>query len=54
MAWKVDLPAFIKEIKDCAKNGPYAKTYEILEDFGAAERARNDPALNLNATISSL
>ena len=51
MAWKVDLPAFIKEIKDCTKNGPYAKTYEILASILAAVAERaielNDPALNI-------
>ena len=51
MAWKVDLPSLLNEIKTCTKNGPYAKTYEILAQVLTAlvERAieLNDPALNI-------
>ena len=51
MAWKVDLPAFLKEAHDGAKNSPYAVTFNCVLRLLTvlAERAReiNDPALNI-------
>ena len=29
MVWKVDLPSFLKEIAECSKSIPYAKTFKI-------------------------
>ena len=51
MAWKVDLPSFMKEIAECSKSTPYAVTFKILNSVLGilAERAIeiNDPALNI-------
>ena len=51
MVWKVDLPAFLKEIVECSSNTPYAKTFKILAQVlnVLTERAIeiNDPALNI-------
>lgn len=51
MAWKVDLPSFMKEIAECSKNTPYAVIFKILNSVLGilAERAIeiNDPALNI-------
>lgn len=30
VVWKVDLPAFLKEIVECSSNTPYAITFKIL------------------------
>lgn len=30
MVWKVDLPSLLKEIAECSKSVPYAKTFKIL------------------------
>ena len=30
MAWKVDLPRFLKEIAECSKSVPYAASFRIL------------------------
>ena len=49
--WKVDLPAFLKEIVECSSNTPYAITFKILAQVLniLTERAIeiNDPALNI-------
>lgn len=51
MAWKVDLPSYMKEIAECSKSIPYAVTFKILNSVLGilAERAIeiNDPALNI-------
>lgn len=51
MAWKVDLPRFLKEIAECSKSIPYAMTFKILAQVlkVLTERAIeiNDPALNI-------
>ena len=51
MVWKVDLPSFLKEIAECSKSIPYAKTFNILARVLGilTERAIeiNDPALNI-------
>ena len=51
MVWKVDLPAFLKEIVECSSNTPYAITFKILAQVlnVLIERAIeiNDPALNI-------
>ena len=51
MAWKVDLPSFLKEIAECSKSTPYPKTFTILARVLGilTERAIeiNDPALNI-------
>lgn len=51
MVWKVDLPKFLKEISECSKNVPYAKSFQILAQVlnVLTERAIeiNDPALNI-------
>ncbi len=51
MAWKFDLPRFLKEIAECSKSIPYAMTFKILAEIlnVLAERAIeiNDPALNI-------
>ena len=51
MVWKVDLPSFLKEIAECSKSIPYAKTFKILAHVLniLTERAIeiNDPALNI-------
>ena len=51
MVWKVDLPSFLKEIAECSKSIPYAKTFKILARVLGilTERAIeiNDPALNI-------
>ena len=51
MLWKVDLPAFLKEIVECSSNTPYAITFKILAQVlnVLIERAIeiNDPALNI-------
>lgn len=49
--WKVDLPRLLKEIAECSKSVPYAKTFKILAQVlnVLTERAIeiNDPALNI-------
>ena len=51
MVWKVDLPAFLKEIVECSPNTHYAITFKILAQVlnVLIERAIeiNDPALNI-------
>ena len=51
MVWKVDFPSFLKEIAECSKSIPYAKTFKILAQVlnVLTERAIeiNDPALNI-------
>ena len=51
MAWKFDLPSFLKEIAECSKSTPYPKTFTILVRLLGilTERAIeiNDPALNI-------
>lgn len=51
MVWKVDLPSLLKEIAECSKSIPYAKTFNILAHVlnVLTERAIeiNDPALNI-------
>lgn len=51
VVWKVDLPAFLKEIVECSSNTPYAITFKILAQVlnVLIERAIeiNDPALNI-------
>lgn len=51
MVWKVDLPAFLKEIVECSTNVPYAASFRILAQVlnVLTERAIeiNDPALNI-------
>ena len=51
MVWKVDFPSFLKEIAECSKSIPYAKTFKILARVLGmlTERAIeiNDPALNI-------
>lgn len=51
MAWKVDLPRFLKEISECSTNVPYAASFRILAHVlnVLTERAIeiNDPALNI-------
>ena len=51
MAWKFDLPSFLKEIAECSKSTPYPKTFTILvRVLGIlTERAIeiDDPALNI-------
>lgn len=51
MVWKVDFPSFLKEIAECSKSIPYAKTFKILAHVlnVLTERAIeiNDPALNI-------
>ena len=51
MVWKVDLPRLLKEISECSKSIPYAKTFNILahELNVLTERAIeiNDPTLNI-------
>ena len=51
MVWKVDLPSLLKEIAECSKSVPYAKTFKILAQVlnVLTERAIeiNAPALNI-------
>ena len=51
MVFKVDLPRLLKEISECSKSIPYAKTFNILAHVlnVLTERAIeiNDPALNI-------
>lgn len=51
MAWKVDLPRFLKEISECSINVPYGASFRILAQIlnVLTERAIeiNDPALNI-------
>ncbi len=51
MAWKVDLPRFLKEISECSINVPYAASFRILAQVlnVLTERAIeiNDPVLNI-------
>lgn len=51
LVWKVDLPAFLKEIVECSSNTTYAITFNILAHVlnVLTERAIeiNDPALNI-------
>ena len=51
MVWKVDLPSLLKEIAECSKSVPYAKTFKILAQVlnVLTERAIeiNDPVLNI-------
>ena len=51
MSWKVDLPAWLKEIMECSKNGPYQKSYTITAHILSilAQRAveLNDAVLNV-------
>ena len=51
VVWKVDLPAFLKEIVECSSNTPYDITFKILAQVlnVLIERAIeiNDPALNI-------
>lgn len=51
LSWKADLPAYLKEIKECSQNTPYAKTFTIVADILQilARRAieLNDPVLNI-------
>ena len=51
MAWKVDLPRFLKEISECLTNVPYAASFRILAQVlnVLTERAIeiNDPVLNI-------
>lgn len=51
LVWRVDLPAFLKEIVECSSNTPYAITFKILAQVlnVLIERAIeiNDPALNI-------
>ena len=51
VVWKVDLPAFLKEIVECSSNTPYAITFKILAQILniLIEMAIeiNDPALNI-------
>ena len=51
MVWKIDFPSFLKEIAECSKSIPYAKTFKILASVLGilTERAIeiNDPALNI-------
>ena len=51
MVWKVDLPSFLKEIAECSKSIPYAKTFNILAHVLGILTERtieiNDPALNI-------
>lgn len=51
VVWKVDLPAFLKEIVECSSNTPYAITFKILAQVlnVLIEMAIeiNDPALNI-------
>ena len=51
MAWKFDLPSFLKEIAECSKSTPYPKTFTILVRLLGilTERAIeiDDPALNI-------
>lgn len=51
VVWKVDLPAFLKEIVECSSNISYAITFKILAQVlnVLIERAIeiNDPALNI-------
>ena len=51
MVWKVDLPSLLKEIAECSKSVPYAKTFKILAQVlnVLTERAIeiDDPALNI-------
>lgn len=58
LVWKVDLPAFLKEITECTVGAPYARTFKILYDILAilAERSieLNDPALNVIMSNLSL
>ena len=50
-SWKVDFPAFMKEVCEGSKTTPYAVTFRILNNVMSilAERAieLNDPALNI-------
>lgn len=49
--WKVDFPAYLKEIMDCSPHTPYKKTFAIVGQLLhiLAQRAIeiNDPALNI-------
>lgn len=51
MVWKVDLPSLLKEIAECSKSIPYAKTFKILAQILDVLTKRaieiNDPALNI-------
>lgn len=51
LSWKVDFPAFIKEVSEGSKTAPYAITFQLLNNIIGilAERAIeiNDPALNI-------
>ena len=33
MAWKVDLPRFLKEIAECSKSVPYAASFEFKHRY---------------------
>ena len=51
MAWKIDLPKFLKEIQECSKSTPYSASFNIVRYVLSilAERAieLNDPVLNI-------
>ena len=51
MAWKIDLPKFLKEIQECSKSAPYSASFNIVRYVLSilAERAieLNDPVLNI-------
>lgn len=51
LAWKCNLPAFLKEIMECSTNTPYRITFTITADLLSilAQRATeiNDPILNI-------
>ena len=51
MVWKVDLPAFLKEVAEGTKGGPYGVCFNILNEVLTilTERAieLDDPALNI-------
>ena len=50
-AWKADLPNWLREIKECSQNTPYAMTFTLVARILGilAQRAIeiNDPALNI-------
>ncbi len=51
MAWKVDLPAFLKEAHGGSKTSPYAVTFNLvlmlLQVLSKRAQEINDPALNI-------
>ena len=51
MHWKMDLPAFIKEVATCTQGGAYLATFEILKRLLQilVERVKeiDDPVLHL-------